>query len=661
MKKITSLFVFLGLLALSISSLTVTPSPISLAANSAVNRVFAQFHTAWNYESPEDIFVNNQVIGSKWWGAYMMNSPDETGSSVTALSLNLESTMTFDMLKVENLVTSGPPAYEWFFGDVPEQSSVDAWVDSQHDSNPVPITFTPGFGASRTLDKTEFSETRTQSLTITLTPREIAEGFSIIIRTVENDILDSLIISPASGDGINLAPDGHSLNIDPIGLELNTTWTIDVTIQVIPKVPKVTFMPYVIIGQSDMVASGNESSSALAHPVGDRSDGIGDWTWRAEGLYEWEWDEKLSKRVVWAPRNEAVGETDHEAVGGTDEMIIPSPLSTLEGEGNAILVSFSNEFRYKVSGNTFTNTEVTGDRWWRTNFTNYTDETGAPVNRLRVILDTELEFDEVEHDKQIRMGPPTHEWYLGNVVEESEREGWGWDAFVVLHNYPAKFSPGLDVIRSFDKTVFNGIDTQTMTIIITPREEWVEIISVSVHTEEEDLINPVIKSISHTGDGEVTITQNGQRSEVYRIPVELNTPITIVYTLQIEPKVPEVEFTPGTGIKVPLTGQLASGTTSGDSVSHTNEAGTWTWNADGNYVWYWQETIFDYGIYFHWRVSQPRAEEEPGTTPPTIPDSTEESSWVNSWQFEVGIIAGVVVIGVITYFFIRMRRKRASS
>ena len=339
-----------------------------------------------------------------------MNSPDRTEAPVTSLSLNLESAMAYDMLMMENLVTSGPPTYEWSFGDVSEQSSVDVWVDSKHDSNPVPITFTPGFDASRSVDKTEFSETATQSLTITLTPREITEGFGIMIRAEENDILDSQIISPTSGDGIYLAPDGHSLHIDSNGLELNTTWTIDVTIEVIPKVPKVTFMPYVLIGQSDMVASGNENSSALAHPVGDPSDGIGDWTWRAEGLYEWEWNETLSKQVVWAPRNEAVGETDHEAVGGTDEVIIPSPLSTLEGEGNAILVSFSNEFRYKVSGNTFTNTEVTGDRWWRTNFTNYTDETGAPVNRLRVTLDTELEFDEVEHDKQIRMGPPTHEW-----------------------------------------------------------------------------------------------------------------------------------------------------------------------------------------------------------------------------------------------------------
>ena len=38
--------------------------------------------------------------------------------------------------------------YEWSFGDVPEQSSAGVWVDSLHDSNPVPVTFTPGFHAS---------------------------------------------------------------------------------------------------------------------------------------------------------------------------------------------------------------------------------------------------------------------------------------------------------------------------------------------------------------------------------------------------------------------------------------------------------------------------------------------------------------------------------
>ncbi len=109
MKKLTSPLVFLGLLALAISGLTFTLSPTPTAADSAVNTVAALFHTAWNYESTEDTFINSQVTGRKWWQVSIMNLPDETGVPVTALSLNLESAMAFDNLEADNLVTTGPP------------------------------------------------------------------------------------------------------------------------------------------------------------------------------------------------------------------------------------------------------------------------------------------------------------------------------------------------------------------------------------------------------------------------------------------------------------------------------------------------------------------------------------------------------------------------
>jgi len=46
----------------------------------------------------------------------------------------------------------------------------------------------------------------------------------------------------------------------------------------------------------------------------------------------------------------------------------------------------------------------------------------------------------------------------------------------------------------------------------------------------------------------------------------------------------------------------------------------------------------------------------PVTASPTIPGATAEVSWVNNWQFEVGNVAGVVVIGIVTYLVIRKRR-----
>jgi len=634
MKKLTSPLVLLGLLALAISGFASALSPTPIAADSDVNNVAVLFHTAWSYESPEDTFISSQVTGRKWWQVSIMNVPDDTRAPVAAPMLSLESALAFDNFEAENLVTSGPPTYEWSFGDITERSDAGVWVDSLHDSNSVPVTFTSGFDASRSVDKTEFSAQGIQTLTITLTPREATEGFKVLVQAEENDIVNPVITSPTSGDGIYLTPDGHSLHIEPTSLEINSTWTINIAIQVTPKVPQVTYMPYVVIEREETVASGSSNRSFISHPVGDPVDNVGTWTWSAQDTYEWNWEERLSKRVIWVHNPKGSGEVNERAI------------STLEEGGNRIDVSFADELDYEISGNTFSNTEVTGKRRWRTNFTNWPDETGAPVIGLKVVLENELAFDGIERDKLIRTGPPIYEWYLGNVVEEPERQGWAWDAFVTLFHCPTRFSPGLDVSQSFDKTVFTSPDTQTMTVTLTPREEWVETISIFVHTDEYETVNPVIVSISHTGGEEIKIMEDGHRSGIERIPVELNTPLIIIYTLQITPKVASIEYTPNTGIHLYRSGTLAGNTIRGNSFSYTNEAGTWTWSAEGDYVWHWAAQTPDYSVGFLERV-----------VPAMIPDSTPETRRAISWQFIIGLTAGVVVVGSVIYFFIRTRRR----
>ena len=61
-------------------------------------------------------------------------------------------------------------------------------------------------------------------------------------------------------------------------------------------------------------------------------------------------------------------------------------------------MGFADELHYELSGNVFNNNEVTGKRQWRTNYTNWPDETGAPVIGLKVMLENELAFDGVERD-----------------------------------------------------------------------------------------------------------------------------------------------------------------------------------------------------------------------------------------------------------------------
>ncbi|MFQ5878963.1 MAG: hypothetical protein ACE5IZ_02155 [Dehalococcoidia bacterium] len=162
------------------------------------------------------------------------------------------------------------------------------------DPDASPVTFTPGFDASRSVDVTQFSGPDTQTLTITVTPRQVMERLGINVAAPENDLVNAVITSPTSGDDIDLSPDGHFLRINPTGLPLNTPWTITVTIQVTPKVPNVEFVPTVVVSTWDEpLASGTTTGSSVSHTV----DGMGTWTWSAQGSYEWQWREQIVRHV----------------------------------------------------------------------------------------------------------------------------------------------------------------------------------------------------------------------------------------------------------------------------------------------------------------------------------------------------------------------------
>ena len=99
---------------------------------------------------------------------------------------------------------------------------------------------------------------------------------------------------------------------------------------------------------------------------------------------------------------------------------------------------------------------------------NEPDETGGPIVRPRLTLDSGLNL-RVEEDRLTRDAPPTYEWQLGDIAEVPQPDTWGWDAFVVPRSQAA-VTPGYDVSRSFDRTIFWGEGRQTMTVAVTLRE-----------------------------------------------------------------------------------------------------------------------------------------------------------------------------------------------
>jgi len=292
---------------------------------------------------------------------------------------------------------------------------------------------------------------------------------------------------------------------------------------------------------------------------------------------------------------------------------------------------------YEVSGDSFMNKEVTVERWWRTNLLNLSDETRASVTGLRLTLDSQVSFGGVEEEFLTTMGPPTYKWSLGDVPngEYIATGGWPYDAFVRRHS-TSKFAPGYDVSRSFDKSIFSAPGVQTLTITLTPREESIDTVTITVHTDEDVFVDPVVLSYSSANGGEVRIEQGGHRSSISFVPVELNIPITVTVTLQVTPKVPLVHYKPGTGIRTERVSVPEKGISTGNSISFTTEVGTWTWSAEGDYVW-------DWGV----RVS-----------PDVMVGFGRSSSQPISILILVVVILVAIILGIILY---RRRRKRISA
>ena len=295
----------------------------------------------------------------------------------------------------------------------------------------------------------------------------------------------------------------------------------------------------------------------------------------------------------------------------TDEWDMQTIVDTSTQSGNWVRVDFLTNWVHPVYGDSFVNSEVTGQRQWRiSEIDNIPDETGEPVIGLRTILESDIAFDWVDRfsfpsrpGKLVKIGPPTYEWFFGDV-QEGLQPGVVYDASVgFLQHTSTKITPGFDLSRSFNKTIFTTPDTQIMTVTVTPRDESVNRISIQLSIPDSDLVDAMFTSI--TGQESAVIGPDGRCAEIKNIPVELNTPVSITVTIKVTPMVPEVEYKPAVGVPAPVPMQVVEGSAVGSSFSYTDEAGTWTVSAVGEYVWCWiaHPSPCDYTV-----ALQPRAE-----------------------------------------------------
>ena len=350
-------------------------------AQEPANEVQAQCNTHYHYLVLEDTFENQQVEGKKDWTVMLHNWADETHDSVEAVTLTLDSEQEFDYIwPEENLEKTGPTTYEWSFGDVPEESGLEARVGS------VPVTFSLGLSATRTVDQTEFSEPATQTLTITVTPEEDITNEQLVILVDAPDQTEaSSVITEVTAEGI-IQQSEHHVNIDLRNVPAGTTCTATIKIQVTPEVPVVEFIPQVAIIRIPFIPTTTISSSSVM-----LTSEIGPWTWRTDGNYEWEVNasEWIHRSLEWQPL--------------CREIVEPIPHEPMTGQK---LVSFGVHAEWSYPGETDVNHLSTGFI-----VTNPDGVSEITVERISVFaFDGTVVYEgplrvKVDHDWEVYTGP----------------------------------------------------------------------------------------------------------------------------------------------------------------------------------------------------------------------------------------------------------------
>jgi len=262
--------------------------PLTSAAGGQANEVYVEFGTTCYYDVSGDSFANSQVMGGTNWGS-SLNRKEGGGIPVCDVRLRLYSTVKLDRMD-PNPDTTGPPVYDWSFGDVPDDSGVQVGV------GPGPsVSFTPGFDASRSADKTRFTATENQTLTITATPRTQMNTLHIDVAICQAEYATATIIYPTRNEsrGIWVSDNREKLNIGIPNPILGANYTFTVITEVTPNAPEVEFMPKVGVGWMESNASGTANGSSVSHSM----PGLGVWTWSAAGTYDWQWRENLWRNL----------------------------------------------------------------------------------------------------------------------------------------------------------------------------------------------------------------------------------------------------------------------------------------------------------------------------------------------------------------------------
>jgi len=291
----------------------------------------------------------------------------------------------------------------------------------------------------------------------------------------------------------------------------------------------------------------------------------------------------------------------------------PTPAPTLpSGVNNVVQVNFFNSYRYYCRRNNFTNREVQGFFHTAIHLQNTQDDSNAPVYGLG------LEFSPepgIKSNRNVRreylelMGPPVYKWFFGNVQEEPIQNMYMSESYFEPDgSFGAEFTPGFDASISVDKKNFSEPDDQVVTLTIVPREnlrapDFVFHLSGGAYGDAADAVITSLGPGEHRGpSGErITISQDRKNIGVDTLPLTIDEPYSFSMTLRVDPGQSNVIYRPYVAIAHMLPGGSSDrGTKPGNTLTvPIDKVGTWTWAANGEYLWEWQGPGIQYEVSFN--------------------------------------------------------------
>jgi hypothetical protein len=272
-----------------------------------VNTAEVQYSTFRVYTAPGNTFENEEVTGDTWWHTELWNTPDASEGPIAGPELTLDTGLALDwypLASAPSLVTEGPPTYEWGLADLSEGESGTVFVHPTNPADEVLGSFTPGFNASVSVDRIQFSQlegTQTQTLTITVEKVDPEARVTLLVFTDESffplapvdegDLVEAVIPSyyefPEWTEFV--FPGGTGFIMDTMHMEPDETRVIEIPIEVTPKVPRVEYKPAVNVGSKDLYPERGSHFGSF-HSFG--VDSLGTWTWSVAGEYDWRWEHR---------------------------------------------------------------------------------------------------------------------------------------------------------------------------------------------------------------------------------------------------------------------------------------------------------------------------------------------------------------------------------